>query len=639
MDMKAQGKTKTIGLILLMVAVCALSIFIYLLGYSYDNKYTVQGPKAQSGVLALNEQALEDNPILFLVDGWEYYDGKLLTPTDFMLNPPAPDKYIYIGQYGGFEAGNSNASPHGSATYRLNIKLPDEPMDYMLELPEIFSSYRAYIDGRQVMQMGDPDPDGYRAETGNRAIHITAGGNIEILIAASDFSHLYSGMTYPPAFGTPDAISSLLSARLVFRSTLCVAALTIGLLSILIGLLSRNRFLTVIYGLLCLCFVGYISWPIMQTFTNVFQPLYALENLSFCAMLVLAMLLQRRLCNMKDKWSRYFILFGLIICVLSIVLPAFSWGSSYNLMMGYSTLISVYQWVAAAFLTFTSIRAVITGTVHSKALLCGILVFVCALVMDRILPLFEPILFGWFIELASFALVLCIGIVTGLEVATQLRDNAILKERASSMERLSEMQQGYFLVLRQEMDETKAMRHDMHHHFVLIDGFLKSKQYDELSAYVEEYQDAIGTNEPEFYSKNSVVNILARHYEMLSERNRIRFDVRCDVKEDIQISDADLCVVLSNLLENALEACVRIKTGRRFIRLGLTNMGDDLVIRVENSMDGKVQQKGKTFLSSKETDRTGYGLASVRSIAFRHGGTTTFSWDKQNHTFLSVVVL
>ena len=259
----------------------------------------------------LDGGALDKSPVLFLIGGWEYYGGKLLSPKDFVHDAPAPDKHIYIGQYGGFEAGDKDAPPHGSATYRLNIFIPDQPRKFMLELPEIFSAYRAYINGGEVMRMGDPDPDSYRPETGNRMVAFEAGGRIEIIIAASDYSHFYSGMTYPPAFGEPESVANLLSSRLVIRGVVCAIALTIALISLLIGIISRSSRLTVLYSLLCLCFIGYVSYPLVQTYSGGFRLSYIIENFSFCAMLLLAMWIQYRIFSRKDKWSRFFMLYGL----------------------------------------------------------------------------------------------------------------------------------------------------------------------------------------------------------------------------------------------------------------------------------------------------------------------------------------
>jgi hypothetical protein len=446
-------------------------------------------------------------------------------------------------------------------------------------------------------------------------------------------------MTYPPAFGEPEHIADLLSSMLVIRGVVCAVAFTVALLSILVGLLSRSLKLTFLYGLLCVCFVGYVSYPLTRTFFSAFQPFYVIENVSFCAVLLLSMWIQFRTTNPHDKLSRYVLSFGVLCCAVAAALPALVSLGNLTIMYGYSQLISAYEWIAAGYITFTAVRAIIKNKHSGMALLGGVLVLDCALVMDRLLPLFEPIRTGWFIETASFALVLSVGVVIGQEVAAKYRENAVLAERADSMERIVEMQHGYFAVLRQEMDETRTVRHDLRHHFMIIEGFLNSKQYDELSVYVTDCNGAVNSDEPKQYSDNNIINILAHHYSVLCEQNRIFFDVRQELVLPVRISDADLCGLLSNLLENAVEACLRIKTGRRTIRQGFMNMGDDLVIRVENTTDGSIKQLGDTFQSSKGEDRIGYGLASVRAIAKRYNGIATFTWDREKRLFTSVVVL
>ena len=626
--------------------VCVLTVAVCLIIYLCDNKYTAEGPQAFNGVLTLDEQTLANYPRVFLIEGWEYYCGQLLTPQDFNDIPPVSNQYIFIGQFGGFEAGNKNASPHGSASYRLNIIIPEEVRNYTLELPEIFSAYKLYINGSQVASMGDPDPQNYRPETGNRTINVEAGKNIEILIAVSDFSHLYSGMVYPPAFGLPEAVNELLNARLFFRSVLCAVALTVGLLSMLIGFLSRKNMLAVLYGFLCVFFVGYTCYPITRTFFTGFYPQYAIENFSFCAMLAVIMLLARQVCGLKNKRSRIFILFGFFMCAAAAVSPFLWQTGNLRIMMIYSNLISVYEWITAAFITITAIRAIAKNAVRAKILFYGILILDIALIMDRLLPLYEPIITGWFIELASFALILSLGIVVGQEVAARFRETAVLTERAGSMERLYQSQQTYFTVLKQEMQESKKIRHDMRHHFMMINGFIQNSQYDKLSDYISEYQSVSKNIEMSEYCPIDVINILSHHYGVLAKKNNINFDIRSDLsgiegeQSYVNISDTDLCCLYSNLMENALEACMRIKTGERNIRVAIVRTGtNSLTINVQNNTDDNIQANGDSFLSSKTAGRIGYGLLSIRSVAEKYNGVAAFRWDKSEKIFESSVTV
>lgn len=626
--------------------ICMLSFSLWFTLYHYDNKYTAQGPKARDGVLILNEKSLDEHPVVFLVDGWEYYGDVLLTPEDFADNPPIPDRYIFIGRFGGFEGDDKASSPHGSASYRLHIALPQETRSYALELPEIFSAYRLYVNGSLAATMGEADLESYWPETGNQVISIEADGDIEILLSVSDYSYLYSGMIYPPAFGQSSAVGTLLNFRLFFRTTLCAAVLSVGFLSILVSLLSRKNTSAMLYGLLCLLFVGYTCYPITQTFFTGFQPKYAMEHLSFCGMLAVVLLLAEKVCRIKAGWSRSFLMLAGLMCLWAVMGP-FLWSTGrLPVMMAYSYLISAYEWSAALFLTAAAAWGVWKNTIGTKPLLSGILIFDTALVADRLLPLHEPMVTGWFIELASFLLVASVGITIGQEVAGHYRETAILIERTGNMERLYKRQQTYYTVLKREMEETKKMRHDMRHHFTVIAGFVQSHQYEKLSSYVSQYKSADQCGGFPDYCPIDVINVLSSHYTSFAEEHGIHLDIRCNLEAAgnkagaVDMSDADLCCLYSNLMENAIEACRRIKAGQRNIRVAIVRpSSDSLMIRIWNSTDGDIQADGDSFFSSKDKGRRGYGLLSVRSIAEKYNGSAVFRWDRTNREFESRVMV
>ena len=136
---RGERKYFEIQMVLATALVCVLAFTLWLTVYRFDNKYTMQGPKGLNGKLVFTEEGLADSPLVFLVDGWEYYEGKLLSPDHFAENPLMPDQHIFVGRFGGFEGDDKTASPHGSASYRLNVEVPAEIHTYMLELPEIFS--------------------------------------------------------------------------------------------------------------------------------------------------------------------------------------------------------------------------------------------------------------------------------------------------------------------------------------------------------------------------------------------------------------------------------------------------------------------------------------------------------------------
>ena len=124
------------GYLLLLLLICILTSSFCFFLYWHDNKYTAPGPDASYGNMELDDAVLEKQGLVWMTDGWEFYGGKLLKPAYFLSGGQRPDRYVFVGQFGGFE--NVDGQPYGSASYRITVKLPDKTNVYALYLPEIF---------------------------------------------------------------------------------------------------------------------------------------------------------------------------------------------------------------------------------------------------------------------------------------------------------------------------------------------------------------------------------------------------------------------------------------------------------------------------------------------------------------------
>ena len=158
---------------------------LFLLQYRCDNKYNYNRIYGNHGILDLSSAALTQ-PISILAYGWEYYAQQLLSPGEFEGKAPS---YLFLGQYGGFEGSSPTSSPHGCATYRLNICLPQETGEYALELPEIYSSSRIWVNGRLVSDLGNVSAENISPSIRTGIITFQAAGNAELVVQAADDSH------------------------------------------------------------------------------------------------------------------------------------------------------------------------------------------------------------------------------------------------------------------------------------------------------------------------------------------------------------------------------------------------------------------------------------------------------------------
>ena len=148
---------------------------------------------------------------------------------------------------------------------------------------------------------------------------------------------------------------------------------------------------------------------------------------------------------------------------------------------------------------------------------------------------------------------------------------------------------------------------------------------EKLRAYLDGISSRIPSLEMSF-CENRAADSVAGYYCALARRENIPYSVRLDLPVQLPVDEVDLCLILSNLLENALEASLRTAPVRREIKLTAYLHGDSLVlIQAENAFDGEIREKEGVFQSSKRKGN-GIGIQSVRHIAEKSGGACTFSY-------------
>lgn len=128
----------------------------------------------------------------------------------------------------------------------------------------------------------------------------------------------------------------------------------------------------------------------------------------------------------------------------------------------------------------------------------------------------------------------------------------------------------------------------------------------------------------ERHSLHFAVNAVAAYYAAAAYQAEIEVSLQFAIPRELDsIVESDLCIIVGNLLENAVETCKRMESRPRFIHLNSFLQYDTLTITVDNSFDGNLKQKGGVFLSSKRAGE-GIGLSSVAAVAQKYGGAARF---------------
>ncbi len=188
------------------------------------------------------------------------------------------------------------------------------------------------------------------------------------------------------------------------------------------------------------------------------------------------------------------------------------------------------------------------------------------------------------------------------------------------------MQQSRYSNLRTAIEETREARHDMRHHFNALQNLARQKKWQSLEKYLSDAQESIPDAELNLCD-NTATDSVASHYELLCRKQGIPFFSELDLPCELPIPEIDLCLVLSNLLENALEASLRTAPSKRRIKAQAYLHSEHMILlTVENAFDGEIKEKDGIFQSSKRRGE-GIGIQSIRRIADKSGGYSRFSYE------------
>ena len=223
--------------------------------------------------------------------------------------------------------------------------------------------------------------------------------------------------------------------------------------------------------------------------------------------------------------------------------------------------------------------------------------------------------------------------------------NAIFLLMANSLNRNARLQQeNQFLSMQQQryeslkaaIEEARQARHDMRHQLNQISALAEAGDLDNLKAYLAKTVSRIPDLDMNF-CENRAADSVVGYYCALAKREGVPFCAKLDLPQVLPVDEIDLCLVLSNLLENAFEASLRTAPARRKIEItAYVHAERLLLVEVENAFDGAVHEKSGLFRSSKRKEN-GIGIQSVQHIAEKTGGASTFT--HQNGVFSAKVML
>lgn len=202
----------------------------------------------------------------------------------------------------------------------------------------------------------------------------------------------------------------------------------------------------------------------------------------------------------------------------------------------------------------------------------------------------------------------------------------------------AKMEQDYFKKLERAIDMVKEAKHDIKNQMIVLHGLLKAGQYDELNKYFEALSMKYDQDLSIVLTPNPTINALLSSKLFIAKEENIHFIYQIQSVEQLPEQYMDICSILGNLIDNAIEACIRIPDkAQRFINLLIENKNEMLFIRVKNSFDGILFKEKQRYLTRKSGYGHGIGIRHIEKLVSKFGGH--ISIDTKNHIFMVSVLL
>lgn len=166
----------------------------------------------------------------------------------------------------------------------------------------------------------------------------------------------------------------------------------------------------------------------------------------------------------------------------------------------------------------------------------------------------------------------------------------------------------------------RGWRHDYHNHIQVLKANICLEQYEQAEEYLDKLEADLTTVDTVLKTGNVMVDAILNSKLSLLQEKKIAVDATAIVPENINISGIDLSVLIGNLLDNAMEACMKIPEEKeRFIRIYIDIVKKQLYISVTNTMEGRAKRIGGNFRSTKQGNH-GFGLLRIDSIVSKYNG-------------------
>ena len=167
-------------------------------------------------------------------------------------------------------------------------------------------------------------------------------------------------------------------------------------------------------------------------------------------------------------------------------------------------------------------------------------------------------------------------------------------------------------------NQTRGWRHDYRNHIQVLKNYAELGDMEAVKSYLSELAEDLETVDMALKTGNRMADVILNSKISLARSREIQVRADAHVPVKLSIADIDLCIILGNLFDNAIEACQRLPMQERMIRVYMDMKNTQLYISFTNTTAQKKQKKENGRFATTKGRGHGYGLVRMDTLSLIH---------------------
>lgn len=209
----------------------------------------------------------------------------------------------------------------------------------------------------------------------------------------------------------------------------------------------------------------------------------------------------------------------------------------------------------------------------------------------------------------------------------KIRKEQLLTERAKS-------ETAMYRQISENFDKQKKREHEYKNEMMIISSLLKQNELEKLNILLNKYNDKIAHRIDAIDTNHVIVNAILNTKHQEAREKGIVFVLKVNDLSGLSMEDQDIVVILSNMINNAIEASEKC-TGKRIIRVKTVKEEKTIIFSVINTIQEAPKFIDGKYRTTKEEQFHGMGIENVKEIVSKYSGTCAIRYDEKQFYFVA----